>query len=225
MLSEEEVTELLDAYGIQVWPTREVASAQEAAAAAAELGLPAVVKATSPALRHAAGHHWIRTALHSPESVAAAYASLAQALEPLGSTGIAVQRMGPTGVVVEVTSAEDLLFGPVVGFGVAGVPVDLLGDVAHRFPPLTDTDVADMLAGVRAAPLLDGYRGTQPVDKAALADLLARVSVLADDLPEVRGLRLNPVVAHPGGVAVLGAAAEVARDRGRADTGRRALSR
>src|SRR5699024_4277014 len=206
------------------WPSITVRDADEAARVAADLGLPAVVKATDPTLRHGTFHHWIRTDLHTPQSVAEAYTSLARAL-PAGTPGIAVQAMAPTGVVVEVTSAEDPLFGPVVGFGVAGVPVGLLGDVTLRFPPLTDTDVSDMVSGLRAAALLGGYRGTDPVDQVALHDLLALVSVLADDLPEVQRLRLNPVAAHAQGVAVLGASITVARDAGRADAGRRSLTR
>ena len=187
--------------------------------------MPVVLKATSPALRHATGQHWIRTDLRRPAAAAIAYRDLSEVLRPLGDAGITLQAMAPTGVVVEITSVEDPLFGPVVGFGVAGVPSDLLSDVTHRFPPLTDTDVADMVAGLRAAPLFEGYRGTEPVDQVALHDLLARVSVLADDHPEVLLMRLNPVVAHATGIAVLGAAITIARDPGRTDAGRRSMTR
>ncbi|MCK0111740.1 GNAT family N-acetyltransferase [Ornithinimicrobium sp. F0845] len=224
-LTDDEVAELLAAYGIPVWQSHAADTAQEAARIATEVGLPAVVKATDPGLRHAPGMHWIRTGLQTADAVVAAFEELRVALRDRGVESIAVEAMAPTGVVVEITSAEDPLFGPVVGFGVAGVPSDLLGDVTHRFPPLTDTDVADMVSGVRAAPLLAGYRGTDPVDQVVLHDLVARVSVLADDLPEVQRLRLNPVVAHASGVAVLGAVATVVPDRGRADVGRRALTR
>ncbi|HLS45024.1 MAG TPA: GNAT family N-acetyltransferase [Ornithinicoccus sp.] len=224
-MTEAQAAELLDAYGIEVWPSVPAVTAEDAAATAQEIGFPVVVKATSPELRHATGHYWIRTDLHTPEAVSAAYEELTGVLRPLDADGVAVQRMAPAGVVVEITSAEDPLFGPVVGFGVAGVPSDLLGDRTHRFPPLTDTDVADMVSGIRAAPLLAGYRGTTSVDQVALHDLLARVSVLADDLPEVQTLRLNPVVAHGGGIVVLGASATVARYTGRTDAGKRALTR
>ena len=109
-----------------------------------------------------------------------------------------------------VNTAEDPLFGPVVSFSVAGPPTELLGDVGHRIPPLTDVDVSDLISSVRAAPLLHGHRGAAPVNRAALADLIARASVLADELPEVAFLDLNPVNAHPGGVDVLGAEVVVA---------------
>jgi acyl-CoA synthetase (NDP forming)/RimJ/RimL family protein N-acetyltransferase len=218
-----ESADLLAGYGVDLWPAEPVTSAEEAVAAAERIGLPVVVKATDPLVRHQPGLLWVRSHLHTPQDVAQAYESLAEALERLGVEGIAVQAMAPAGVAVEVTSTEDPLFGPVVAFGVAGLPVDLLGDVAHGFPPLTDVDVADMIASVRAAPMLNGYRGAPPVDLAALHDLVARISVLADDLPEVAALRLNPVMAHPDGVAVLGAEIRVTQSPLRTDQGRRAL--
>ena len=116
------------------------------------------------------------------------------------------------------------MFGPVVSFSVAGPPTELLGDVGHRIPPLTDVDVSDLISSVRAAPLLHGHRGAAPVNRAALADLIARASVLADEVPELAFLDLNPVNAHPGGVDVLGAEVVVAPASVRKDTGRRALS-
>lgn len=145
-------------------------------------------------------------------------------MRPLGAEGIALQQMAPSGVAVEINTSEDALFGPVVGFGVAGLPVDLLGDVAHRFPPLTDVDIVDMVGSIKAAPMLDGYRGAMPVDHAALHDLIARVSVLADDHPELAHVRLNPVMAHQDGIEVLGARVHVAPAPTRTDAERRAMS-
>src|SRR5690606_10858141 len=96
---------------------------------------------------------WIRTGLRHPKAVGAAYRDLDAMLAPIGAQGIAMQKMAPPGsVAVEITTSEDPLFGPVVAFGVAGVPVDLLGDVAHGFPPLTDVDVSEMVSSIKAAP-------------------------------------------------------------------------
>ncbi|WP_022923733.1 GNAT family N-acetyltransferase [Serinicoccus marinus] len=222
-LEPEEVTALLAAYGIRVWPRVLVGSADEAVDVARELGDAVVLKATSPLLQHQPGQGWVRTALRSPEAVREAYRDLSALLQPLGVDGIAVQRMAPSGVSVEVNSAEDPLFGPVVGFGVAGLPIDLLGDEALRFPPLTDVDISEMVSSIKAAPMLDGYRGAMPVDHAALHDLIARVSVLADDHPELAHVRLNPVLAHQDGVEVLGATVRVAPAPTRTDAERRTL--
>jgi acyl-CoA synthetase (NDP forming) len=106
------------------------------------------------------------------------------------------------GVETIVGVVQEPVFGPVVVFGLGGVATEVLGDHAARLAPLTDTDAAELIATVRAAPLLFGHRGSPAVDTAALADLLLRVSRLADDLPEVAELELNPVIARPDGVHI-----------------------
>jgi len=98
-----------------------------------------------------------------------------------------------------------------------------LGDVARRFPPLREADVADLVRSVRAAPLLFGHRGADPVDVDALEDLIARLSLLADDLPQVAFLELNPVVVATEGLAVLDARIRLAEPPGRADTDQRRM--
>lgn len=223
-LDNDEADRLLGAYGIDVWTGVAVTSSEEAVAAADDIGYPVVVKGNSPVVRHQPSQNWVRRQMHTADQVAAAYAELAAGLAELGTEGVVVQQMAPAGIVVEVTSHEDPLFGPVVGFGIAGAPVELLGDVSYRFPPLTDLEVSDMVASLRSAPMLDGYRGAMPVELGALHDLLARVSVLADDIPEVSSLRLNPVMCHERGIAVLGAEIEVAPTPTRTDRRRRALS-
>ena len=223
-LTGEETGALLSAYGIDVWPTVAVGSDEEAVEAYKKMRGTVVMKATSPLLQHQPGQGWIRTGLRHPKAVGAAYRDLDALVRPLGAEGIALQQMAPSGVAVEINTSEDALFGPVVGFGVAGLPVDLLGDVAHRFPPLTDVDIVDMVGSIKAAPMLDGYRGAMPVDHAALHDLIARVSVLADDHPELAHVRLNPVMAHQDGIEVLGARVHVAPAPTRTDAERRAMS-
>src|SRR6476646_10764101 len=219
----EEVQRLLAAYGIDLWPTVPVTDADEAVAAAEALGYPVVIKSTAPALRHQPGLGGIRTDLHTATTVREAFEALQERLAPFAANIFVVQRMATPGVSRVVSTTEDALFGPVVSFSVAGPPTELLGDIGHRIPPLTDVDVSDLISSVRAAPLLHGHRGATPVNRAALADLVARMSVLADELPEVASLVLNPVIAHPGGVDVVGAEATVAPPPVRKDTDRRAL--
>jgi len=219
----EEVQRLLAAYGIDLWPTVPVTDADEAVAAAEALGYPVVIKSTAPALRHQPGLGGIRTDLHTATTVREAFETLQERLAPFAANIFVVQRMATPGVSCVVSTTEDALFGPVVSFSVAGPPTELLGDIGHRIPPLTDVDVSDLISSVRAAPLLHGHRGATPVNRAALADLIARASVLADDLPEVASLVLNPVMAHPAGVDVVGAEAVVAPPSVRKDADRRAL--
>ena len=104
------------------------------------------------------------------------------------------------GVEVLIGVVQEPMFGPLVVFGLGGAAADVLGDRAARLTPLTDTDADELIAAVQAAPLLFGHGGAPPADAGALADTLLRVSRLADDLPEVAELDLNPVIARPDGV-------------------------
>jgi acyl-CoA synthetase (NDP forming) len=223
-LGHEEVAELLGAYGIDVWGSVPVRTADEAVAAARGIGVPVVLKSVAPLMRHSPGISGIRVDLRTESQVREAFDALTEHLAPLAANTFVVQRMAPPGVACVVRSDEDPLFGPVVSFSIAGPPTELLGDVGYRIPPLTDVDVSDLISSVKAAPMLHGHRGADPVHRAALADLVARVSVLADNQPEVASLVLNPVNAHPAGVDVLGADVTLAPTVARKDPGRRSLT-
>ena len=110
---------------------------------------------------------------------------------------------GGTEVIIGVV--QEPVFGPLVVFGLGGVATDVLDDYAARLAPLTTTDADDLIHSIRAAPLLLGHRGQPPADIAALRDTLLRVSRLADDLPEVSELDLNPVIARADGVTAVDA--------------------
>ncbi len=232
-LDDHQAQALLTSYGVDLWPWTRVNTAKQAKKAAARLDQPVVVKAIASELRHEPGRRWVRSGLTSPDACAAAYHELVEDLlsadlDHLMSDGrhaLAVQAAAPQGTPVRVHTTEDPLFGPVVSFAVAGVPAELLGDISYGFPPLRTTDIDDMVTGIRAAPLLRGYRGSEVVDLAALHDLVARMSALADDHPEIVHARLNPVIAHASGVSVLGATIEVRPAAGRAESERRSLSR
>jgi acyl-CoA synthetase (NDP forming) len=114
------------------------------------------------------------------------------------------------GVETIVGVVQEAVFGPLVVFGLGGVATEVLGDHAARLAPLTDTDAAELIASLPAAPLLFGHRGSPAVDTDALADLLLRVSRLADDLPEVAELDLNPVIARPDGAQIMDVRVRVA---------------
>jgi acyl-CoA synthetase (NDP forming)/RimJ/RimL family protein N-acetyltransferase len=223
-LSGSETSRLLAAYGIHVWESRLVNTADEAVAAADALGYPVILKTTSPVLRHQPGVSGIRADLTGPEAVRTALDSIRARLGVIAQGSFLVQRMAPPGVSCVLSSVEDPLFGPVVSFSVAGPPTDLLGDIAHRIPPLTDVDVQDLLDAVRAAPMLNGHRGAMPVHRAALADLVARLSCLADDLPDVDHVQLNPVNAWTGGVDVLDAEISVHPALIRKDSDKRVMT-
>ncbi|HYO19569.1 MAG TPA: GNAT family N-acetyltransferase [Dermatophilaceae bacterium] len=223
-LTQSEAQTLLAAYGVKLWPTISVASADEAVAAAEDLGYPVVVKSVSPAVRHQPSQIAMHVDLQTEASVRDSFEALSVRLAPMGADAFVVQRMGTPGAACVVRTSEDPVFGPVVSFSIAGPPTDLLDDIGYRIPPLTDVDVTDLLSSVKAAPLLDGYRGAPRADRDALSDLIARVSVLADRQPDVASLEINPVLAHPGGVDVLGVEIVVAPSTKRTDAVRRALT-
>lgn len=220
----DEAQELLEAYGIRLWPAVPVESVEEAVAAAERLTYPVILKSTSPVVRHQPGIAGIRSDLTDAEAVRDAFESLSQRLGPLADGTFVVQRMAVPGVSCVLRAQEDPLFGPVVSFSVAGPPTELLDDVAYRVPPLTDVDVRDLVTSVKAAPLLAGHRGAAPVHQAALRDLAARLSVLADDHPELASVELNPVNAWTGGVDTLGAEIVVRPALVRQDPGRRRMT-
>ena len=223
-LTPAEAEELLAAYGINLWPSIPTSSADEAVDAAERLGYPVVMKSISPAMRHQPGQGAMHVDLATEGSVRESFESLSARLSPMDADTFVVQRMGTPGVACVVRTSDDPVFGPVVSFSIGGPPTDLLDDIGYRIPPLTDVDVMDLISSVKASPLLEGYHGAPVADRAALADLIARVSVLADRQPDVASLEINPVLAHPHGVDVLGVEIVVTPSTKRTDAERRALT-
>ena len=203
-LPQASAAELVSCYGVPLAVTVAAATEEEAAAAAAQLGGPVVLKAEAEGLVHRTGAGGVRVDLRTPQEVAEGYRTLAA---DFGSRlqRVLVQPMLSGGVEVHIGVVQEPVFGPLVLFGSGGRATEVTGDQVARLTPLTDVDVDEMINSVRVARLLAGHRGT-PADTAALADALLRVSRLADDLPEVAELDLDPVVARPDGVLVRGRA-------------------
>ncbi len=201
-LSADDAVALCSSFSIPVAQTRRAASAEEAAAAAVDLGLPVALKAASGDLVHKTDVGGVRLDLGSADDVSTAFEEMASALgEMMG--GAVIQQMVPEGVETIVGVVHDPSFGSLVMFGLGGTTAELLGDRSLRILPLTDTDAHDLVRSLRGSPLLFGYRGAPPADVAALEDLLLRVGRLADELPEVAEMDANPViVSETGAVAV-----------------------
>ncbi|WP_010471686.1 bifunctional acetate--CoA ligase family protein/GNAT family N-acetyltransferase [Streptomyces somaliensis] len=217
------VHDLLGHYGIAVRPALPAPDSDTAARAAARLGYPVALKTTAPHLRHRPDLGGVRLDLATEEQLRTAYAELTEALGGPAELRPVVQAMAPRGVDTVVRAAIDPAVGAVLSFGLAGAPSELLGDMAHRLVPATERDVAQQIRSLRTAPLLFGWRGSAPVDTAALEELLLRVSRLVDDHPEVVSVALEPVVVAPRGLAVLGAAVRLAPPPARTDLGPRRL--
>ncbi|HEX2132078.1 MAG TPA: GNAT family N-acetyltransferase [Actinophytocola sp.] len=219
-LADADVVALLSCYGVGVVDYRVAGSAEDAVAAAAELGFPVAVKATGERFWRRADLAGVRLDLSTPESVRDAYAELT---DLSGVAEVYVQRMAGRGTGCAIGVQDDPSFGTLVSFGLSGVVSDLLGDRAYRAVPLTDVDAAELVRAPKAAPLLTGYRGDEPVDLDALTDLVVRVAALAEDVPAVRWLALEPILATPAGVAVLRARVKVGPPPSTQDTGPRRL--
>ncbi len=197
-----QVGELLACYGIAQVATRPVTSEEAAVTAAGQLGCPVVLKADVPGLVHKSDAGAVQLDLHGPEEVRAGYRALAARFGTRMSAAI-IQPMITGGTEVIIGLVQEPVFGPLVVFGLGGVATEVLGDRSARLTPLTDTDAAALVRSIRAAPLLLGHRGTPAADLAALQDILMRVSRLAEDLPQVAELDLNPVIARPDGAYVV----------------------
>jgi acyl-CoA synthetase (NDP forming)/RimJ/RimL family protein N-acetyltransferase len=220
-MAADDVCTLLACYGLTVWPTATVSGERDAVEAAEELGWPVVLKTTDYQRRHRRELGGVVLDIAKPDDLRAHLRAMAQRIGE--GTSFVVQHMAPEGASCVLRTMEDAMFGPLLSFGLAGDASDLLGDVAFRIPPLTDVDVGDLIGSVRAAPRLTGYRGAPRLDVAGLEDVIARLSCLADDLPQVAELELNPVIVAESGVAIAGVTAVLSRPAGRTDGARRSL--
>jgi acyl-CoA synthetase (NDP forming)/GNAT superfamily N-acetyltransferase len=211
-LDRDQVTRLLAAYGIELWPAHPVTTPEEAVAAGEAFGWDVVLKATADHLRERPDQAHVVPHILNAAEMQEAWPFLVDAVgEPdlTRGTGFVVQPTARPGVPVTIRTSEDALFGPVVSFGMAGPLSELVGDRSYRIPPLTRRDAAAMVREVKAAPLLFGYRGADVVDVAEVERLIRRVAHLQNDLPQVSSLELGLVLVGLEGAAVLTANARI----------------
>jgi acyl-CoA synthetase (NDP forming) len=211
-LQAEEVHALLSCYGLPLVPQRAVATPDEAALAAEEIGGEVALKGIHPQIVHKTDVGAIRLHLRGAEAVRSAAEEMASHLASQGYTPTAflVQQMVAKGTEMLLGVVQDPHFGPVVACGAGGLMVEVLGDVAIRLAPLTEHDASDMIRSLKTYPLLTGFRGQPPADVATLQDALLRISALADDLPQIAELDCNPLVVHERGAAIVDARIRVA---------------
>ncbi|MGW5118588.1 acetate--CoA ligase family protein, partial [Streptomyces noursei] len=206
---------LLRCYGIPRLPQAHVTTEDEAVDAAERLAGRAgavALKAQGPDLVHKEERGGVLLDLRGRHAVRTAFRDLTARLGP-AMTGALVQPMAQRGTELLAGVVQDEVFGALVVFGSGGTTTALLADHAARLAPLTDTDVDELLTAPRCAPVLFGYRGSAPVDLAALKDLLAGLSRMADDLPELAEAECNPVLARPDGCTVVDARIRLAPHR------------
>ncbi len=203
-----EASEVIEAYGVTVAPTALSQSPDEAAEIAEIIGYPVVMKIASPKILHKTDVGGVVAGLQTPEEVKNAYVNIMETvhryLPNVVPYGIEIQKMVPKGIELIVGMTRDVQFGPLIGFGLGGIFVNLIKDVSFRLANgLTSADIAEMISETKAYLLLKGYRGEKPVDIAAVSEVIQRVAILARDFPEITEIDINPVFAYEKGVAAL----------------------
>lgn len=219
-LEPDRVRDLLTAYGIRTLETVLAHDPAQAAEAAERIGFPVALKLASRSITHKSDVGGVILGLRDGALVRAAFEQIQNRLSALDRLsemdGVVVQPMLQGGLETFLGMAQDPSYGPLLGFGIGGVNVEVWKDVVFRVHPLADNDAQDMLEQIRGRKLLEGYRGAPPADQAALVDVLLRVSRMVGDLPEIQELDINPLLALPPGQ---GAIALDARVRVRAELG------
>jgi len=198
-----ETRAVLSALAITLPPGGLATTSEEAATLAAQIGFPVAVKLASHTLVHKTEIGGVHLNLASKAEVRLAYDDIAarvahdHTLDAM--EGVLVQSMVTAGVEVMAGMVQDPLFGPLLGFGLGGIHVEILGDVRFRITPLTELDAADLIRSIKGYRLLQGYRGHPPGDVDAIQELLLRLSRLVEEVPEIVELDLNPIFAMPPG--------------------------
>jgi acyl-CoA synthetase (NDP forming) len=198
-VTEREAKEILSLYGVPVVGERLTQSADDAVAAAAELGFPVVMKVESPDLPHKTEAGVIRLNLRTEDDVRTAYAAVmanAAKVSPAPRiNGVLVQPMIAQGAELVIGARNDSLFGPVIVVGLGGVLVEVLKDSALSLAPVTAHEASGMLRGLKGVKLLEGFRGQEAVDIDKLADIVSKVSrFVADHQDRIAELDINPLI-------------------------------
>ncbi len=208
-LLEPEAKTICMEYGIPVTKFNVAKSAKEAAEFAEQTGFPVVLKIVSPDIIHKSEAKGVMVNLKNAEEVNSSYEKIlenAKNYNPKAKiVGVLVQEMAPQSTEVIVGAVKDATFGQTLMFGLGGIFVELLKDVAFRVAPITEQEALEMVTGVKAFPLLKGYRNTPSADIQAIVDVLLNTSRLVMEHPEIKELDLNPVMAYEKGAKTVDA--------------------
>jgi acetyltransferase len=213
-LTEPEALALLTAYGIPTVEVRVTRSRREALEAAERLGYPVVFKVISQAVIHKTDVGGVKVDIRSPEEAGRAYDEIVASVEGAHGQGsvdaILVQQYVRGGRETIAGMSVDPNFGPVFLFGLGGIYVEALEDVAFAVSPVSGVDAREMIGSIRGIKLLEGVRGEAAADTDALAEVIQRLSQLADDHEAVAELDINPLLAFESGCLAVDARVRLA---------------
>jgi len=200
VLTEVESKKLISEAGIPVIETRLAKTKAEAVSIAKKTGFPVALKVVSPDIIHKSDSGGVKLGLENAAQVGRAYSEILsaarQASRKARIDGVSVQKMAKPGVEVIMGMSKDEQFGPVLMFGLGGVFVEVLKDVAFRIVPLVRRDASQMIREIKGYPLLEGYRGQEPANITILEDMLLKLSDFIDKTPAIKELDLNPIIAY-----------------------------
>jgi acetyltransferase len=207
-LTAEESLRLIGCYGIPVAESASAANLAELERVAKTLRYPVVLKAVVPGLVHKMDVGGVIMDLRGPEELLAAAQKMTESVArhqgseaTAGACGFLIQEYVSGGREVIVGMTQDPKYGPLVMFGLGGIYVETVKDVVFRVPPLTDLEAQEMIRQIRGYNLLRGVRGESTVDFDALAEVLQRFSQLAEDMPDIAEIEINPLLVFPQGAA------------------------
>lgn len=208
-LTEIEAKELLKQAGVSVVDTKLATSREEVISISQQFGFPVVLKIASSDVVHKSDAGGVKLGLRTAKQVGKAYDDILGAIKQkypeAKIQGVSVQKMARPGVEVIIGMSKDAQFGPVLMFGLGGVLVEILKDVSFRIVPLAPRDAREMIREIKGYPLLEGYRGQEPVDVSNLEELILKVSSFVEQNPEVEELDLNPIFAYSDGAVAVDA--------------------
>ncbi len=208
-LLENEAKELLNIHGAPVTYDRLAKNADEAVAIAKEFDSDVVLKIVSPDILHKSEAHGVKLKLKTEDQIRKAFSEIidnANSYKPNADIkGCLVAPMMEEGVEVIIGTKIDEQFGPVIMFGIGGILVEVVKDVAFRVLPISRSAAKKMIKEIKSAPILDGVRGQPPLDKQAICSLLVTVSEIIESYPEIEEMDLNPVIVHTDGIDIVDA--------------------
>lgn len=209
VLTEIESKQLVSEAGIPVIESRLAKTKAQAISMSKEMGFPLVLKIVSPEIIHKSDSGGVKLGLGNAAQAGRAYSEIVAAAKQANPKakihGVSVQKMAKPGVEVIMGMSKDDQFGPVLMFGLGGVFVEVLKDVAFRIVPLVRRDASQMIREIKGYPLLEGYRGQEPANITVLEDLLLKLSDFIDKTPEIKELDLNPILAYSDGAVAVDA--------------------
>ncbi len=206
ILTEIESKQIFSSAGIKCTDTRLARTKEDAVSISNEIGYPVVLKISSVEITHKSDAGGVKVNITDDAAVMKAFddimASVKKTYPHTVLEGVSVQAMAKPGTEIIIGMTKDHQFGPVIMFGLGGIMVEMLKDVAFRTIPLDKEQALGMIKGIKGFRLLQGYRGEAPADIDSLSDMIVKISEFIDKTPEIKEMDMNPVFVYSDGAVV-----------------------